>query len=127
MKRLIAALVCLSLATTASAKFAGIGKDKVEASILDLRGLLIGKATVYQTKKRGLQVTIELTGLTRGEHGVHIHTIGSCEGPAFVSAGPQWNPEARSHGLSDPGGGHAGDLPNLTNELSRRNGQRVRC
>jgi superoxide dismutase, Cu-Zn family len=113
MKKLIVALACLSLATSASAKFAGIGKDKVEARILDVRGLLIGKATIYQSKKRGLQVKIEVTGLTRGEHGVHLHTVGSCEGPVFAGAGAHWNPAERSHGLSDPGGGHAGDLPNL--------------
>jgi Cu-Zn family superoxide dismutase len=44
---------------------------------------------------------------------MHIHDAGLCDGPAFASAGPHWNPAARQHGRDNPAGAHAGDLPNL--------------
>ena len=48
-----------------------------------------------------------------GEHGIHIHGIPKCEGPAFTSAGPHFNPEGKQHGLQNPAGPHAGDIPNF--------------
>jgi len=35
-------------------------------------------------------------------------------GQKFESAGGHWNPAGRHHGLSNPQGPHAGDLPNVT-------------
>jgi Cu-Zn family superoxide dismutase len=40
--------------------------------------------------------------------------VGQCEAPSFESAGAHLNPAARQHGLENPAGAHAGDLPNLT-------------
>lgn len=62
----------------------------------------------------GLAIALNAQGLTPGEHGVHVHTTGRCEPPKFASAGGHWNPAARQHGLDNPQGHHAGDMPNLT-------------
>ena len=64
----------------------------------------------------GDQVMVSLTveGLPPGEHGVHVHTTGRCDAPTFESAGGHWNPTNQQHGLEDPQGQHAGDMPNLT-------------
>jgi Cu-Zn family superoxide dismutase len=56
--------------------------------------------------------TAELTGLPAGPHGFHIHTVGACE-PPFQSAGGHFNPDDRQHGIENPKGKHAGDLPNI--------------
>jgi superoxide dismutase, Cu-Zn family len=101
------------VAGPASAEVLGIGREKATATIIDARGMPIGKAVIGASKKRGLIVSVEVKGLPRGEHGVHIHTIGACEGPKFLTAGAHWNPTNKLHGLSNPGGSHAGDLPNL--------------
>jgi Cu-Zn family superoxide dismutase len=61
-----------------------------------------------------VEISLEAEGLPPGEHGVHIHTTGSCEAPTFESAGDHWNPTNQQHGLEDPAGQHAGDMPNLT-------------
>lgn len=58
-------------------------------------------------------LSIEATGLPPGELGLHVHTVGRCEGPDFASAGPHWNPTRRQHGRDNPEGPHLGDLPNL--------------
>ena len=42
----------------------------------------------------------------------HIHETGRCD-PPFESAGGHLNPEGKKHGKDNPGGPHAGDLPNL--------------
>jgi len=58
-------------------------------------------------------IAIELTGIPAGEHGLHLHTTGKCDGPAFASAGGHLNPAAKAHGMDNPAGSHLGDLPNV--------------
>jgi Cu-Zn family superoxide dismutase len=60
----------------------------------------------------GVIVTGEFTGLPEGAHGFHIHAAGTCE-PPFESAGGHFNPDDRQHGVENPEGMHAGDLPNI--------------
>jgi Cu-Zn family superoxide dismutase len=72
-----------------------------------------GRATAAEAPG-GLAITLNVEGLAPGEHGVHVHTTGSCEAPKFESAGGHWNPTERHHGLDNPQGHHAGDMPNLT-------------
>jgi Cu-Zn family superoxide dismutase len=62
----------------------------------------------------GLAIALNVEGMSPGEHGVHVHTTGSCEPPKFESAGGHWNPTGKHHGLDNPEGHHAGDMPNLT-------------
>ena len=59
-------------------------------------------------------LAIDASGLPPGIHGMHVHAVGRCEGPEFTSAGPHWNPSERKHGLENPDGHHAGDVPNAT-------------
>lgn len=62
----------------------------------------------------GMRLAVQVKGLPEGEHGIHIHATGKCEGPKFESAGGHWNPAAKKHGLQNPDGAHAGDMANLT-------------
>lgn len=71
--------------------------------------------TVTATERSdGIAIAVSATRMTPGEHGLHVHTTGKCEGPKFESAGGHWNPSAAQHGLSNPQGQHKGDMPNLT-------------
>jgi Cu-Zn family superoxide dismutase len=57
-------------------------------------------------------VDLTLKGLPPGEHGVHLHSVAKCE-PPFTSAGTHFNPTNKKHGLLNPDGPHAGDMPNI--------------
>jgi len=61
-----------------------------------------------------MRLALQVSGLPAGDHGVHIHAVGKCDGPKFESAGAHWNPRDKLHGLENPQGPHAGDMPNLT-------------
>jgi Cu-Zn family superoxide dismutase len=82
------------------------------AEISKADGTGIGSARLT-ARAHELYVTINARGLAPGRYGVHIHAVGRCEGPAFESAGPHWNPTSRHHGRLNPDGAHMGDLPNL--------------
>jgi len=60
-----------------------------------------------------LRISLQVEGLPAGEHGVHVHMTGRCDAPKFESAGGHWNPTDAHHGLENPQGQHAGDMPNL--------------
>ena len=75
-------------------------------------GQAIGTVRAWQTAG-GVTFRVEATGLPHGIHGIHVHSVGRCDGPDFASAGPHWNPAGRKHGLGNPAGPHAGDLPNV--------------
>lgn len=62
----------------------------------------------------GQAMLVELSGLTPGQHGLHIHGVGRCDPPDFQSAGPHWNPSDAQHGSLNPRGPHAGDLGNTS-------------
>jgi len=83
------------------------------ADLRDAGGAIIG---TVQAVERGPDSTIIRVTLTRplaGMRGAHLHAVGQCDGPAFTAAGDHLNPAGRRHGLRNPSGPHAGDLPNL--------------
>jgi superoxide dismutase, Cu-Zn family len=68
---------------------------------------------IFSEETPGVRVNVQVRGLPPGTHGIHIHMTGSCLAPDFSSAGDHFNPTGRQHGLQNPNGPHAGDLPNL--------------
>src|SRR6185295_9109852 len=85
---------------------------RATATINDVANTTIGTATFSDTPA-GLLVSISVSGLGIGPHGVHLHAIGSCVTPGFASAGPHFNPEGKQHGFLNRAGYHAGDMPNI--------------
>ncbi len=80
--------------------------------LINASGQSIGTVRAWQTRG-GISFRIEATGLPHGIHGLHVHSVGRCDPPDFASAGSHWNPAGRKHGINNPAGPHAGDLPNV--------------
>ncbi len=89
------------------------GHYRAQADIKMADGTEVGKA-IAEEVDGAIRVMVEVHGMAKGVHGVHVHTIGRCDGPDFASAGGHWNPTQHQHGKENPMGPHAGDLPNLS-------------
>jgi Cu-Zn family superoxide dismutase len=85
---------------------------RASATINDAANTTVGTATFADTPA-GLLVSISISGLGIGPHGVHLHAIGSCVTPGFASAGAHFNPGNKEHGFLNRDGPHAGDMPNI--------------
>src|SRR6476661_2042276 len=85
----------------------------VPMPLINAAGQTVGSVRAWQTAG-GVTFRVEASGLPHGVHGIHVHAVGRCDPPDFASAGPHWNPAGRKHGMNNPLGPHAGDLPNVT-------------
>jgi superoxide dismutase, Cu-Zn family len=101
-----AAMLALMAVTAQAQEPAG-----ATAEMRNLEGQPVGQVQLRETP-HGLIVTAEFNGLPEGAHGFHIHAVGQCE-PPFQSAGGHFNPDGHQHGMANPEGKHAGDLPNI--------------
>lgn len=93
---------------------AAAGPRPAHADIKNAQGTTIGTAKITAMKD-GIKVTVKVSQLTPGQHGIHIHNVGKCEGPAFTSAGGHFNPTSAHHGINNAQNPHPhlGDLGNL--------------
>ena len=70
--------------------------------------------TITLTQEKGyVLVAGEVTGLTPGKHGFHIHMFGDLRAPDGMSAGGHYNPQNHPHGGPDAKEHHEGDLGNI--------------
>lgn len=83
-----------------------------KADLVNAQGEKVGSATFTQGSD-GVTITLSVFNLPPGTHAFHVHSVGKCEPPDFKSAGPHFNPYNKKHGLKNPEGHHAGDLPNF--------------
>lgn len=74
------------------------------------------KGEITFTQKDGQVIMMAtLTGLTTGEHAIHIHETADCSSADGKSAGGHWNPTFEPHGKWGAAEGyHKGDIGNFT-------------
>lgn len=85
--------------------------DMASAEIIDTEGAVIGMV-IFEETPNGVLVYVEVSGISPGGHGIHLHAVGSCN-PDFKAAGGHINHNLAKHGLKNPEGPDNGDLPNL--------------
>ncbi len=71
-----------------------------------------GRVTFAPTGS-ALRVKAQITGLSIGTHGFHVHEVGDCSAPDATSAGGHFNPANHPHGGPKDAQRHAGDLGNI--------------
>ena len=85
------------------------------ATILGTAGQEIGTAQLTDAP-HGLMVRVELApgSLTPGWHGIHFHAVGDCSDVGmYKMSGGHVGKMDGGHGLFNPEGPEAGDLPNI--------------
>jgi Cu-Zn family superoxide dismutase len=110
MKKLV---MCGVLVVAACASGQEDGTPAARARLIDSNGQPAGEVSLYSLTE-GTRIVGELPNLPAGAHGFHLHTVGSCVAPTFESAGGHFNPTGKRHGLQNPSGPHAGDMPNVS-------------
>ncbi|MDQ3388328.1 MAG: superoxide dismutase family protein [Gemmatimonadota bacterium] len=108
----LGAATLLALAGCGPAMVAGGTAAGAPVRLMNAQGQSVGSA-VFTATTNGVRINVNVAGLPAGTHGIHVHEVGSCDAPEFTTAGGHLNPTTRQHGLENPQGPHAGDLPNL--------------
>ena len=106
-------LAALALAAALTSTPA-LAAERANAQIVDRAGATVGTATLTESP-HGVLIHISAKGLPPGPKAIHIHSVGTCDDGAagFVASKGHLNPATRPHGLMNPEGPDAGDLPNL--------------
>ena len=114
---IILAAVLAAGATAAAQQKATPGTGVVRAHA-DIKGEgITGTADFVETQQgtgKLVTITVALSGLKEGMHGVHLHEVGKCEAP-FTSAGGHFDPGPA--GNSNPDANHPfhmGDIPQIS-------------
>ena len=80
-------------------------------------GKVSGTVT-FTEEADGVQVSAEITGLTPGNHGFHVHEFGDCSAADASSAGAHFNPNHKPHAGPETPERHVGDMGNVQADAS---------
>src|ERR1700734_3260246 len=74
---------------------------KAVASLSPTKGNDVSGTVTFTKVDGGVKIVADVTGLTPGSHGFHIHEFGDCSAPDGASAGGHFNPTHMQHGGPD--------------------------
>jgi len=104
----------LTLALVAALPFTSVNAaEKASATLINKEGTPIGMAHLTQAPT-GVLIHVKVSGLVPGKHGLHLHSLGVCEGnEGFKTAKGHVGGAEGAHGLLNPAGPEPGDIPNI--------------
>jgi len=87
--------------------------NRAVALITPTKGNSIHGVVTFEKTEKGVHVIANLTGLTPGKHGFHIHEFGDITSEDGSSAGGHFNPMNMPHSMPASEKRHAGDMGNI--------------
>lgn len=117
LRHTLSALVLLAACTSEPA--APEPDARAELAPLMASGVT-GTITFTEMDGGKIKVEADVSGLTPGKHGIHVHEVGDCSAADGSSAGGHFNPSMVDHGMPGAGTHHPGDFGNLDADASGR-------
>src|SRR5436309_7399759 len=91
---------------------------KAIAMLHPTAGNKVSGTVTFTEEADGVKVHADLTGLTSGNHGFHVHEFGDCSAADAASAGAHFNPTNKPHAGPDAPERHVGDMGNVEADAS---------
>ena len=110
---IVAAVAAMSLTTASAAD-----ETKAIAVLSSASGSQVAGTVTFTKSGNAVQVVAEVSGLTPGKHGFHVHEFGDCSAADAASAGSHFNPTKDPHAGHDADKRHMGDLGNIEADAS---------
>lgn len=86
------ALACSGVLAGCMGGMGSSGADRAEARLAPTQGNKVSGTVTFVQSGAKMKVFAEVSGLTPGLHGFHIHEKGDCSAPDGTSAGGHFNP-----------------------------------
>lgn len=118
MKAGILTMVLVVALVAAARTVSGAAVTRAVAVLSPTKGNNVSGTVTFTKVQTGVKIVADVTGLTPGPHGFHIHEFGDCSAPDAASAGGHFNPSHAQHGAPDSQFRHAGDFGNLVADAS---------
>lgn len=122
-------LIAVGVSAQQSLMAADNGNQKITNAIAVIQpteGNAVQGTVIFTKVPNGIKIVADISGLTPGKHGFHIHQYGDCSASDGTSAGGHFNPENKQHGAPGDAERHVGDLGNLdANSTGRAHYERV--
>ena len=91
----------------------GAMPTKAVATISGTEGNEVSGTVTFTQQDDGVLIEADITGLSPGKHGFHIHQYGDISAADGKSTGGHFNPTGNDHAGPDAEKRHVGDLGNL--------------
>jgi Cu-Zn family superoxide dismutase len=78
------------------------------------KGSMVSGIVIFTQKGDAIEITGEISGLTPGKHGFHVHEFGDLSSSDGMATGGHFNPDKEKHGGPEDKERHVGDLGNIT-------------
>jgi Cu-Zn family superoxide dismutase len=89
------------------------GPTKAVCVLTPTKGQKVSGVVVFTRKGSEIEITGEITGLTPGPHGFHVHEYGDLNSDDGLATGGHFNPDKKDHGGPHAKVRHVGDLGNV--------------
>ena len=112
MHRTVGVTIVMAVGLAATPAWADTGRAAIKGTAEG--SAVSGTATLAQ-QPEGMAISVQLSGVSPGKHGLHIHQYGDCS-DGGNAAGGHYNPQGAPHGFVVTDGftkAHPGDLGNI--------------